>query len=74
MANSFEALPLFIAGVLIAQITGARLGLVDALAVAFVLLRVAYIAAYVADRANLRSLVWLLALLVSAVLPFTSLF
>jgi uncharacterized MAPEG superfamily protein len=64
MANSFEALPLFIA----------RLGLVDALAVAFVLLRVAYIAAYVADRANLRSLVWLLALLVSAVLPFTSLF
>jgi uncharacterized MAPEG superfamily protein len=74
MANSFEALPLFIAGVLIAQITGARLGLVDALAVAFVLLRVAYIAAYVADRANLRSLVWLLALLVAAVLPFTSLF
>ena len=42
-ANSFEALPLFIAGVLIAQQTQARQGLVNALAVAFVVLRVAYI-------------------------------
>lgn len=73
MANSFEALPLFIAGVLIAQLTGARPGLVDALAVAFVLLRIAYIALYVADQANLRSLVWLLALVVAGFLPFASL-
>lgn len=56
--NSFEALPLFIAGVLVAQRLGAPQGTVNALAVAFVLLRVGFIAAYLADRANLRSVVW----------------
>ena len=60
-ANSFEALPLFIAAVLVAQQSGAAQGLVDALAVAFVLLRVAYIALYVGDRAALRSVVWIAA-------------
>lgn len=70
MSNSFEALPLFIAGVLIAQQTQARPTLVDALAVVFVLLRVAYIALYVADRHLLRSTVWTLALGVSIVLVF----
>jgi len=60
-ANSFEALPLFIAAVLVAQQAGAAQGLVDALAVVFVLLRVAYIALYVGDRAALRSVVWIAA-------------
>ena len=60
--NSFEALPVFIAGVLVAQQHQAPQNMVDALAVAFVALRVAYIAAYVKDLANLRSLLWLLAL------------
>ena len=40
-----------------AQQAGAVQALVDALAVVFVLLRVAYIALYVADRAALRSVV-----------------
>jgi len=57
-ANSFEALPLFLAGVLVAQAGGARPALVDALALAFVALRVAYIACYLADRDLLRSLSW----------------
>lgn len=60
--NSFEALPVFIAGVLVAQQHQAPQNTVNALAVAFVALRVAYIAAYVKDLANLRSLLWLLAL------------
>jgi uncharacterized MAPEG superfamily protein len=60
--NSFEALPIFIAGVLIAQAHGAASGTVDTLAVVFVLARVAYIATYVADRANLRTLSWVVAL------------
>ena len=60
-ANSFEALPLFIAAVLVAQQAGAVQALVDALAVVFVLLRVAYIALYVGDRAALRSVVWIAA-------------
>ncbi len=60
--NSFEALPIFIAGVLIAQAHGAASGTIDTLAVVFVLARVAYIAAYLADRANLRTLFWVVAL------------
>jgi uncharacterized MAPEG superfamily protein len=60
--NSFEALPIFIAGVLVAQRLGASQSTVDGLAVAFVLLRVGYVGAYLADRANVRSLLWVLAL------------
>jgi uncharacterized MAPEG superfamily protein len=60
--NSFEALPIFIAGVLIAQRLGAAQATVDALSLAFVLLRVGFIGAYLADRANFRSLLWFLAL------------
>ena len=72
-ANSFEALPLFIAGVLIAQQTQARQGLVNALAVAFVVLRVVYIWLYVSDRQMARSVVWFLGLVVSIALVFSSL-
>jgi len=68
--NSFEALPVFIAGVLVAERLGADQGTVNALAVAFVLLRVGFIAAYLADRANLRSVVWLLGLGCSVALFF----
>jgi uncharacterized MAPEG superfamily protein len=60
--NSFEALPIFIAGVLIAQAHGAASSTIDALAVVFVLARVSYIATYLADRANLRTLSWVVAL------------
>ena len=60
--NSFEALPIFIAAVLVAERLQARQAIVDGLAVAFVLLRAGYIGAYLADRASLRSLLWILAL------------
>ncbi|MDN3923093.1 MAPEG family protein [Roseateles violae] len=56
--NSFEALPLFIAGVLVAQQLQAPQGRIDALALAFIAARLAYIALYLADQAWLRSLVW----------------
>ncbi len=68
--NSFEALPVFIAGVLVAQRLNASQATVDALAVAFVLLRVGFIGAYLADRANIRSVLWLLALVCSVALFF----
>ncbi|MFM8636307.1 MAG: MAPEG family protein [Betaproteobacteria bacterium] len=68
--NSFEALPVFIAGVLIAEHGGAAQATVDALAVAFILCRLGYIGAYVTDRANLRSLLWLLGLACCVVLFF----
>lgn len=68
--NSFEALPVFIAGVLIAEHGGAAQATVDALAVAFILCRLGYIGAYVTDRANLRSLLWLVGLACCVVLFF----
>jgi uncharacterized MAPEG superfamily protein len=69
-ANTFEALPFFFAAVIIAHQLQASQGYVDLLAVAFVVLRLAYVAAYVADKANLRSIVWMLALLANVALLF----
>jgi uncharacterized MAPEG superfamily protein len=69
-ANSFECLPFFIGALVIAWQLGAPPARVDGLAVAFVLLRIAYIAFYVMDRATLRSLSWALALLMNLLLFF----
>jgi len=69
-ANGFEALPLFIAGVLAAQQQGAAQGTVDALALAFVTTRIVYIACYLADQDKARSLVWVLGLGLSIALFF----
>lgn len=69
-ANSFEALPFFIGAVIIAHQIAAPQGRVDLLAVAFIVLRVAYIALYVADRPAARSLVWTAALGVNIALLF----
>lgn len=60
--NSFEALPVFIAGVLIAEHAGAAQATVDGLALAFIVCRLGYIGAYVADKANLRSALWMIGL------------
>jgi len=56
--NSLEAFPPFAAGVLIAQQVGAAQGRIDLLALAFVALRIAYGACYIANQATLRSIVW----------------
>ncbi|HEX2011197.1 MAG TPA: MAPEG family protein [Roseateles sp.] len=57
-ANSFEALPLFIAGVLAAQQLGAAQQRIDMLALSFVTFRLIYIGLYLADQPSLRSLAW----------------
>lgn len=57
-ANSWEALPVFIAGLFVAYQHQAAQSKVDLLALAFLAARLAYIALYVADRAWLRSLLW----------------
>ena len=67
--NSFEVLPLFIAGVLVAQHHHAAQYTVNALAAAFIVLRIGFICAYLADRANLRSILWSLGLACS-IAPF----
>jgi uncharacterized MAPEG superfamily protein len=69
-ANSFEALPFFFAAVLSAQYLQAAPLSLDLLALAFVLLRIAYIYCYVADKASLRSMVWTLAFLVNVAILF----
>jgi uncharacterized MAPEG superfamily protein len=57
--NSFEAFPPFAAAVIIAHVAGADRAIVDWLAIAFIVLRLGYGVAYMADKASLRSLLWL---------------
>ncbi|MDA7416193.1 MAPEG family protein [Xenophilus arseniciresistens] len=71
-ANSFEGLPLFFAAVLAAQQLGADMARVDALALAYVLLRVVYIALYLRGLGTARSLVWVLALAVNLAIFFVA--
>ena len=61
-ANTFEAIPFFFAAVIIAHQLQASQGRLDLLAVLFVVLRIVYIALYVGNRANARSIIWTLAL------------
>ena len=72
-ANTFEALPFFFAAVIIAHLLQAPQWRVDALSLVFVGLRIVYVAAYVKNSANLRSLVWVLALLANIGLLFVGL-
>ncbi len=62
--NSLEAFPFFAAAVLLALHGGADAAAVAQWGWAFVALRLVYIYCYVADRASLRSIVWLLGLAV----------
>ena len=68
--NSFEALPLFVAGVLVAERLHAAQSRADLLSAVFVVARVGYIGAYLADRAPLRSLLWLVGIGASIALFF----
>jgi len=68
--NSFEALPIFIAGVLIAQQLQAPQTRVDNLALLFVAARIGYIGAYLADLAAVRSTLWVVGLAACVALYF----
>ena len=56
--NGFEAFPLFAVAVVVAHLLGAPQPRVDALAILFVVARVGYLGAYLADLHWLRSAVW----------------
>jgi len=61
--NGYEAFPPFAAAVIVAQAFGdAGQGTIDGLAIAWLVLRVAYGGAYLADAATARSLIWTAAL------------
>jgi uncharacterized MAPEG superfamily protein len=59
--NSFEAFPPFAAAVIIAHQLGRSQATLDQLAMAFIAFRLIYGALYIADRASLRSVAWLAA-------------
>jgi len=56
--NAFEAFAPFAAGVLAAIQRGVRTDVVAYLCIAFVAVRMLYVAAYLADKANVRSTMW----------------
>ena len=62
-ANSFEGLPFFIGAVVIAHQLGAAQTPVDILAFLYVVLRMIYIAMYVAGLATVRTVIWTVAFL-----------
>ncbi len=70
-ANTFEAIPFFFAAVIIAHQLQASQGRLDLLAVLFVVLRIAYIALYVGNNANARSIVWALAFFINIGILFS---
>ncbi|WP_334176051.1 MAPEG family protein [Pseudoxanthobacter sp.] len=57
--NGFEALPFFIGAVILAEMNGGPQNCINGSALAFVVARAVYGAAYLADRPRLRSLSWL---------------
>ena len=70
--NSFEAFPLFAAGVLIAAACKASQASVDGIAIGFIIARLTYIACYVGNLATLRSLVWMVGMGCSVALYFVA--
>lgn len=70
--NSWEALAIFTAAVLSAQVAAAPQARVDLLALTFVLARMLYIFLYVTDRPTGRSLVWVTGLGLCVALFFTA--
>jgi uncharacterized MAPEG superfamily protein len=57
--NHFEAFAPFAAAVILAELAHAPQGRIDALAVAFIVIRLAYTAAYLGNAASVRSLIWM---------------
>ena len=68
--NGFENLPFFIGAVIIAHQLQASQGWVDGLALAYIVLRMAYVASYLANLASLRSALYLLAFIANVALLF----
>jgi uncharacterized MAPEG superfamily protein len=66
--NAFEAFPFFAAAVIVATLLKASPAQVDAAAVTFIIARVAYLGAYLADLPGLRSAFWVVGWLCCVIL------
>lgn len=71
-ANCFEALPFFIGAVLYALLMQGPAVRIEVLAGLWLLLRVVYVALYLADKPTARSTVWTLALAVNVAILFSA--
>ena len=70
--NLFEGLPLFYAAVLFALYAQVETGWLATLMVAWLVARVLYLGAYIANVGTLRSVVWGIALVINIVILFTA--
>jgi uncharacterized MAPEG superfamily protein len=72
--NSFEALQMFSAAVLIAYLGKGNIKVVDALSIVFVISRLIYIFAYIKNIPNFRSAVWGIGFLATIAIGLSPLF
>jgi uncharacterized MAPEG superfamily protein len=72
--NGIEAFPLFAVAVILAEVKQVPQGLIDALAIAFLVVRIAYVAAYLGDKPTLRSVIWSLGFAVNLAIFFAPLY
>ncbi len=68
--NGIETFPFFAAAVLLAEFRNVPQDLIDILAVAFVMVRIAYVLAYLANRSMVRTLIWNLGFAVNVAIFF----
>jgi uncharacterized MAPEG superfamily protein len=71
--NCLEALPFFAAAVLLAEMHGASQGIVNALALAFLLARIIYVVLYIRNHPTARSVTWSVAFALNVALFLTPL-
>jgi uncharacterized MAPEG superfamily protein len=69
--NGYEAFPFFAAAVILAEMRSVPQGTVNALAVAFVLARIAYVLLYLTNRPTVRSAVWTIGLVCNLAIFFS---
>ena len=69
--NGIETFPFFAAAILLAEMKHGSQGVIDLLAIAFLVVRLAFILAYIANRPTTRTVLWNLGFLV-IVLIFVS--
>nr|WP_294528892.1 MAPEG family protein [uncultured Rhodopila sp.] len=68
--NGYEAFPFFAASVILAEMRAVPQGVVNTLAVAFILIRIVYVLLYLTNRPTPRSIVWSVGMLCNLAIFF----
>ena len=69
-ANSFEFLPIYTAGVLVATFNHANQSCISSICVSVLMLRLIYIYLYIKDKPTIRSIIWGIAFIMTASMFF----